>query len=142
MDEKYETNLEIVTKHVMSNTESQLQKLDPPLPPGYRRNCDACDRCQVKCDLGPVNTLPQPPCARCRRENKQCVFSVDRRKPRPETPDIDTATGLEPQGSSTITDWVKFTPALSGTGIQPLYIPPGNKDQGSALVADNCADLA
>ncbi len=34
----------------------------------------------MRCDLGPVDNPTEPPCARCRREGKDCHFSATRRK--------------------------------------------------------------
>ncbi len=48
----------------------------------FRRNYKACLNCRtrkVRCDLGPVEAPHDPPCARCRRERKECVFADSRR---------------------------------------------------------------
>lgn len=48
----------------------------------FRRNYKACLNCRtrkVRCDLGPVEAPHDPPCARCRRERKECVFAESRR---------------------------------------------------------------
>ncbi|KAI9877370.1 MAG: hypothetical protein M1830_004103 [Pleopsidium flavum] len=42
--------------------------------------CIPCRRRKVRCDLGPVDNPTEPPCARCRREGKDCHFSATRRK--------------------------------------------------------------
>lgn len=34
----------------------------------------------MKCDMGPVDQPHEPPCAKCKREHKQCVFSSSRKK--------------------------------------------------------------
>lgn len=39
-----------------------------------------CRRRKVRCDLGSVDEPGDPPCLRCRREKKDCVFSETRRK--------------------------------------------------------------
>ena len=49
----------------------------------HRRVYQACIPCRkrkVKCDLGSVDNPSAPPCVRCRREFKECFFSVTRRK--------------------------------------------------------------
>lgn len=54
----------------------------PKKKPAFRRNYIACLNCRtrkVKCDLGSVENPHDPPCARCRRERKECVF-VDPKK--------------------------------------------------------------
>lgn len=48
----------------------------------FRRNYKACLNCRtrkVRCDLGPVEAPNDPPCARCKRERKECVFAESRR---------------------------------------------------------------
>ena len=76
----------------------------------HRRGYQACDPCRkrkVKCDLGSVlawreNTSDancligvdnphDPPCMRCRREHKECLFSATRRK-RKQSQDGDDAS--------------------------------------------------
>jgi Fungal Zn(2)-Cys(6) binuclear cluster domain len=76
----------------------------------HRRIYQACDPCRkrkVKCDLGSkpacavtafsadiatgVDKPHQPPCSRCRREHKECVFSATRRK-RKQSRDADDAS--------------------------------------------------
>lgn len=47
---------------------------------GYRRNYQACEACKKqkgRCDLGSPDN-PQPPCTRCRRARKECVFGPSR----------------------------------------------------------------
>jgi len=76
----------------------------------HRRGYQACDPCRkrkVKCDLGSkpayaitasdadmatgVDNPHDPPCSRCRREHKECVFSATRRK-RKQSRDADDAS--------------------------------------------------
>ncbi|RMZ84680.1 hypothetical protein DV737_g892, partial [Chaetothyriales sp. CBS 132003] len=47
-------------------------------------------RRKVKCDLGPVDAPHDPPCARCRRENKQCLFATERRKAKDGSPTLSS----------------------------------------------------
>ncbi|KAK8248287.1 hypothetical protein HDK77DRAFT_442074 [Phyllosticta capitalensis] len=47
---------------------------------GYRRNYQACEACKKqkgRCDLGSCDD-PQPPCTRCRRARRECVFGPSR----------------------------------------------------------------
>lgn len=49
--------------------------------PKRRRTYQACISCRsrkVKCDLGPVDNPHDPPCARCKRELKKCIFSSNK----------------------------------------------------------------
>lgn len=42
------------------------------------RNYQACNLCRnrkVRCDLGSLDN-PRPPCAKCRREQRECVFDT------------------------------------------------------------------
>lgn len=50
--------------------------------------CIPCRKRKVKCDLGSVDNPNAPPCVRCRRESKDCYFSVTRRKQRLDENDI------------------------------------------------------
>ncbi len=45
--------------------------------------CIPCRQRKVRCDLGSVENFSDPPCARCRRESKECYFSAQRRTLRP-----------------------------------------------------------
>lgn len=48
----------------------------------YRRSYKACLNCRqrkVKCDLGDISNPSKPPCARCRREGKECTFTDSKR---------------------------------------------------------------
>ncbi|CCD26332.1 Aro80p NDAI_0H01580 [Naumovozyma dairenensis CBS 421] len=52
-----------------------LQKRAPNYK--WKRGYKACTNCKlrkVKCDMGPLENPHDPPCARCRREGKTCVF--------------------------------------------------------------------
>lgn len=54
----------------------------PPQKKTFRRSYKACINCRakkIKCDLGDLANPSEPPCARCRREGRQCEFSVSRR---------------------------------------------------------------
>ncbi|KAI5785299.1 hypothetical protein FPQ18DRAFT_264790 [Pyronema domesticum] len=68
----------------------------------HKRTYQACQPCRerkVKCDLGSVEAPHDPPCARCLREGKKCVFSATRRK-RADSKDIPPtlrrAQGVDP----------------------------------------------
>lgn len=63
----------------------------PPPQTQHKRVYQACIPCRkrkVKCDLGSVDNPSAPPCVRCRRESKDCYFSVTRRKQRLDENDI------------------------------------------------------
>ncbi|CAK9782838.1 hypothetical protein CC85DRAFT_286422 [Cutaneotrichosporon oleaginosum] len=46
---------------------------------GYRA-CVHCRLRKAKCDLGDVNAPSEPPCTRCRREQRNCVFLPSKRR--------------------------------------------------------------
>ncbi|WOO81900.1 Transcriptional activator ARO80 [Vanrija pseudolonga] len=45
---------------------------------GYRA-CLHCRSRKAKCDLGDIDAPSSPPCSRCRRESRECVFAPSRR---------------------------------------------------------------
>ncbi|WBF11382.1 hypothetical protein N7582_000603 [Saccharomyces uvarum] len=65
----------------MSTTKRGSSENTVPTFPKRRRTYQACINCRsrkVKCDLGPVDNPHAPPCARCKRELKRCLFSSNR----------------------------------------------------------------
>ncbi|WVR00116.1 hypothetical protein IAU59_007258 [Kwoniella sp. CBS 9459] len=48
---------------------------------GYRA-CVHCRMRKARCDLGDVNAPSEPPCSRCRREQRECVFLPSKRRRR------------------------------------------------------------
>ena len=58
--------------------------------------CIPCRTRKVKCDLGPVDNPHDPPCGRCRREQKHCFFSSTRRKRKTsDGEEVDDADGSD-----------------------------------------------
>ncbi|WVF67254.1 hypothetical protein IAT40_002002 [Kwoniella sp. CBS 6097] len=45
---------------------------------GYRA-CLHCRARKAKCDLGDIDAPSSPPCSRCRRESRECIFAPSRR---------------------------------------------------------------
>ncbi|KAN0066148.1 zinc finger transcriptional activator [Thecaphora frezii] len=48
----------------------------------FQRSFKACDGCRtkkVKCDLGSLDAPSEPPCSRCKREMRQCLFTMSTR---------------------------------------------------------------
>jgi Fungal Zn(2)-Cys(6) binuclear cluster domain len=97
-----------------ADVEDTKQESTPPRDQ-HRRGYQACDPCRkrkVKCDLGSASTYIQydhrltlptgvdnphnPPCMRCRREHKDCIFSTTRRKRKPsqEADDASSDGGM------------------------------------------------
>ena len=74
-----------------------------------------CRSRKVKCNLGSVDNPGEPPCLRCKREKKDCVFTEQRRKRK-----TDSEPELTPDAHS------QFPPAkrlngLSASGVPPVY---------------------
>ncbi|GME71786.1 unnamed protein product [Ambrosiozyma monospora] len=77
------------TRSIMSSSpntsDSRLQSQTPTgttRKTKFKRNYLACLNCRtrkVKCDLGNVDNPHDPPCARCKRERKECVFVESKR---------------------------------------------------------------
>ncbi|TID19047.1 hypothetical protein E6O75_ATG06168 [Venturia nashicola] len=68
---------------VDSNSASPPMSAEGLNSKNHTRTYQACGPCRerkVKCEMGPVDNPHEPPCARCRREKKNCVFSSTRRK--------------------------------------------------------------
>ncbi|KAK7544141.1 uncharacterized protein J3D65DRAFT_608645 [Phyllosticta citribraziliensis] len=56
------------------------ERSQPRKRSSYRRNYQACEACKKqkgRCDLGSCDD-PQPPCTRCRRARRECVFGPSR----------------------------------------------------------------
>lgn len=62
---------ELLASTEMSN-KGKKKKEDTPKR-GYRA-CVHCRLRKARCDLGDVNSPSEPPCTRCRREQRNCVF--------------------------------------------------------------------
>ncbi|GKZ27274.1 hypothetical protein AbraCBS73388_004051, partial [Aspergillus brasiliensis] len=59
----------------------------PRAPVKHARVYQACEPCRlkkVKCNLGSVDSPADPPCARCRREGKECIFTATRKRILPD----------------------------------------------------------
>ncbi|OJJ76742.1 hypothetical protein ASPBRDRAFT_204291, partial [Aspergillus brasiliensis CBS 101740] len=59
----------------------------PRAPVKHARVYQACEPCRlkkVKCNLGSVDSPADPPCARCRREGKECIFTATRKRVLPD----------------------------------------------------------
>ncbi|QIW94839.1 hypothetical protein AMS68_000357 [Peltaster fructicola] len=59
----------------------------------YQGTCIPCRQRKVKCDLGAVDNPHDPPCSRCRREQKDCYFSSTRRKKKGGGTEIEEGEG-------------------------------------------------
>lgn len=67
----------------MNNKKRTLFETQQIQPPKWRRTYQACLNCRtrkVKCDLGPVDNPHDPPCVRCKRERKECIFTESNKR--------------------------------------------------------------
>lgn len=67
----------------MDNKKRTLFESQQTQPPKWRRTYQACLNCRtrkVKCDLGPVDNPHDPPCVRCKRERKECIFTESNKR--------------------------------------------------------------
>jgi hypothetical protein len=117
----------VIAPAAMSNgpPSASLEPADQSGKNGHQRVYQACIPCRrrkVRCDLGPVDNPMEPPCARCKRESKDCFFSATRRKRKNE--DVDDPAGdaddyLVRNGRKRV--YAGSTPPASATMDRSLY---------------------
>ncbi|ORY35773.1 hypothetical protein BCR39DRAFT_512070 [Naematelia encephala] len=121
-----------------SNTDSKLRD-DPMFGNDSRRRRDstpkrgyrACVHCRLrkaKCDLGDPNFPSEPPCSRCRREQRMCVFLPSKRKRRNSGPEDASEEKLD------------VYPSHSGSQAGPSQAGPSQSRQSEAIT-DEWANL-
>lgn len=78
------------------------QSVNKPLK--WRRVFRACLNCRtrkIKCDLGPVDQPNDPPCVRCKRERKECIFTEYKRNGGRSSNTRDFVKGIHAANSMT-----------------------------------------
>ncbi|WWC72160.1 uncharacterized protein I206_106120 [Kwoniella pini CBS 10737] len=60
------------------SVEGESQLRPEKIKRGYRA-CLHCRSRKAKCDLGDIDAPSSPPCSRCKRESRECVFAPSRR---------------------------------------------------------------
>ncbi|WVO21275.1 uncharacterized protein IAS62_002582 [Cryptococcus decagattii] len=65
----------------------ETKKPSQNLPKRGYRACTNCRLRKARCDLGDVNAPSEPPCSRCRREQRDCVFLPSKRRRRTSVAD-------------------------------------------------------
>ncbi|WWD03753.1 hypothetical protein V865_001809 [Kwoniella europaea PYCC6329] len=63
-----------------SDNKKKKDDKDANVPKRGYRACVHCRLRKAKCDLGDVNAPSEPPCSRCRREQRDCVFLPSKRR--------------------------------------------------------------
>ncbi|KAL1413416.1 hypothetical protein Q8F55_001182 [Vanrija albida] len=63
-----------------SGSTAAKRKEEERVPKRGYRACVHCRLRKAKCDLGDVNAPSEPPCTRCRREQRNCVFLPSKRR--------------------------------------------------------------
>ena len=82
-----------------------------------------CRRRKVRCELGPVDAPQDPPCARCRREGKSCVFSATLRR-RKAGEDEHTSTAVIYDSPPHTPQTTKPTSEAINNPMKPTNIDP------------------
>lgn len=98
-----------------------------PRPVEHQRAYKACISCRkrkAKCDLAGRDG---PPCARCRRELRECVFSAERTAPKRRRVDDDDDERSSPRGSSSRDNPAVYGPLSGDIAAQARAqeTPPG-----------------
>ncbi|OCF41353.1 specific RNA polymerase II transcription factor [Kwoniella heveanensis CBS 569] len=68
---------------------------------GYRA-CVHCRMRKARCDLGDVNAPSEPPCSRCRREQRECVFLPSKRRRRTSGSNAASVDGVSNSAQAVI----------------------------------------
>ncbi|GMM28793.1 Aro80 protein [Martiniozyma asiatica (nom. inval.)] len=92
---------------------------DEPAKKKFKRNYLACLNCRtrkVKCDLGDVENPHPPPCVRCKRERKECVFIDSKRGTKKNSTVENISTSPLPP--------VLPKPTNSSFSTKPLHLSP------------------
>ncbi|GFZ50946.1 hypothetical protein JCM24511_08704 [Saitozyma sp. JCM 24511] len=75
-------NIHPITEVAQRSAALTMSSSPPNKPDRVKRGYRACLHCRsrkAKCDLGDIDAPSSPPCSRCRRESRQCVFAPSRR---------------------------------------------------------------
>lgn len=132
---KYISSITSITSIIMAAQTLNANIAATPNPkklkPLFKRNYSACLNCRlrkVKCDLGSVDNPHDPPCARCKRERRECIFVESKRGHRYKTHSqkekekekyhISSLNEVSPQLESDYALSRSETPQISGNNIK------------------------
>lgn len=98
----------------------------PVKPTRSYRACINCRTHKTKCDLGDVNNPISPPCSRCKRERKDCVFGESRRGGR-----ANIEAGLAKRKANS--EVPRDTSLVVDGGSEPVVVRNGGEARGRAV---------
>ena len=107
--------------------------------------CNLCREKRVRCQLGSVDAPHKPPCARCRRENRECRFSATRKRTtkRPALPLHSDNYWLEKSASTPTTDGVPRCPHSVDTSTRAQNnVRSDGSDHPAIVSASGCDQMA
>jgi hypothetical protein len=99
---------------------------NPVKPTRSYRACINCRTHKTKCDLGDVNNPISPPCSRCKRERKECVFGESRRGGR-----ANIEAGLAKRKATS--EAPRDTSEAANGGLQPEDARNGGEPRGRRI---------
>ncbi|KDQ49197.1 hypothetical protein JAAARDRAFT_43035 [Jaapia argillacea MUCL 33604] len=110
-----------------------------------RRAFKACLHCRsrkAKCDLGDVDSPKDPPCARCRREGRECVFAPSRRggRIRSKSKDVDGEEDLLESHSDTRPLLGPSSTVKTPYPLSLTHNPHSLSDDGAGISPRSAAD--
>ncbi|KAJ9109091.1 hypothetical protein QFC21_000419 [Naganishia friedmannii] len=134
-----------------NNPREESSHEEQAVPPSAKltRSYRACINCRThktKCDLGDVNNPIPPPCSRCKRERKECVFgeskrggraNIDaglaKRKGTSEAPGITEETHIRDRRSEDADSAIRPPPPLEKSQTQPFPLVQARQQEAGQL---------
>ncbi|WWC91805.1 uncharacterized protein L201_006752 [Kwoniella dendrophila CBS 6074] len=75
----------VASSSTLTDNKKKKDEKEGTVPKRGYRACVHCRLRKAKCDLGDVNAPSEPPCSRCRREQRDCVFLPSKRRRKTST---------------------------------------------------------
>ncbi|PWN52545.1 hypothetical protein IE53DRAFT_409352 [Violaceomyces palustris] len=85
--------------------------------------CDACRAKKIKCDLGALDAPSEPPCIRCRREGRPCLFTRSTRGRAPKSRSSRSGTGRSSVEHGTPSRSIRFEGDQALDDHEPSHRP-------------------